>query len=96
MFALFTYEISLYGQIELGSFLHSLFFLSFFSHFRDFIEQNKQHRVTIYLKVKVAHLTLCNPMDCTLQGSSAHGILQARKLGWVAVLFSNGSSQPMD
>ena len=29
-------------------------------------------------------LTLCNPMDCSLQGSSAHGILQARVLEWVA------------
>ena len=28
--------------------------------------------------------------------SSVHGILQARKLEWVAILFSRGSSQPRD
>ena len=34
-----------------------------------------------------------NPMDCSLPGSSVHGILQARILEWVAVPFSRGSSQ---
>ena len=34
-------------------------------------------------------LTLCNPMDCSLPGSSLHGILQARVLEWVAISFSN-------
>ena len=29
-------------------------------------------------------LTLCDPMDCSLPGSSLHGILQARVLEWVA------------
>ena len=33
-------------------------------------------------------------MDCSLPGSSVHGILQARKLEWVAMLFSRGSSWP--
>ena len=32
--------------------------------------------------------TPCNPMDCSLPGSSVHGILQARILEWVAVPFS--------
>ena len=35
--------------------------------------------------------TLCDPMDCSLQGSSVHGILQARILKWVDILFSRGS-----
>ena len=39
-------------------------------------------------------LTLCNPVDCSLPGSSVHGIFQARILGWIAVSFSRGSSQP--
>ena len=34
-------------------------------------------------------LTLSNPMDCSLPGSSVHGILQARILEWVAISFSN-------
>ena len=37
-------------------------------------------------------LTLCNPMDSSLPGSSVHGILQGRILEWVAILFSRGSS----
>ena len=40
--------------------------------------------------------TLCNPMDCSLPGSSVHGILQARVLEWLAVSFSRRSSQPRD
>ena len=39
---------------------------------------------------------LCDPMDCSLTGSSVHGILQARILEWVAMPFSRGSSQPRD
>ena len=30
----------------------------------------------------------CNPMNCSLPGSSVHGILQARILEWVAISFS--------
>ena len=32
--------------------------------------------------------TLSDPMDCSLPGSSVHGILQARALEWVAIAFS--------
>ena len=39
---------------------------------------------------------LCNPMDCSLPGSSIHGIFQARVLEWVAISFSRGSSLPRD
>ena len=41
-------------------------------------------------------LTLCNLVDCSLPGSSIHGILQARILEWVAISFSRGSSRPRD
>ena len=50
--------------------------------------------ILLFLKeVKVAQsrLTICNPMYYT-----AHGILQARILEWVAFPFSRGSSQPRD
>ena len=40
--------------------------------------------------------TLCDPMDCSLPGSSVHGISQARILEWVAIPFSRGSSRPRD
>ena len=36
------------------------------------------------------------PLDCSLPGSSVHGILQARILEWVAMTSSKGSSQPWD
>ena len=35
-------------------------------------------------------------MDCSLPGSSIHGIFQARVLEWVAISFSRGSSRPRD
>ena len=38
--------------------------------------------------------TLCDPMDCSLSGSSVHGIFQARVLEWIAISFSRGSSRP--
>ena len=41
-------------------------------------------------------LTVCDPMDCILPGSSVHRILQARILEWVAISFSRGSSWPRD
>ena len=41
-------------------------------------------------------LTLCDPMDCSLPGSSIHRIFQARILEWVAISFSRGSSRPSD
>ena len=40
--------------------------------------------------------TLWDSMDCSLPGSSVHGILQARTLEWVAIPVSRGSSQPRD
>ena len=40
--------------------------------------------------------TLCDPMDCSLPGSSVHGIFQAMVLEWIAISFSKGSSQPRD
>ena len=40
--------------------------------------------------------TLFDPMDCSLPGSSIHGIFQARVLEWVAIGFSRGSSRLRD
>ena len=50
------------------------------------------------VKVKVAQsrLTLCDPIDCSLPGSSVNRTLQARILEWVAFPFSRGSSEPKD
>ena len=54
----------------------------------------------MYLIVKVlvaqSCQTLWDRMDCSPRGSSVNGILQARKLEWIAIPFSRGSSQPRD
>ena len=61
----------------------------------------KQSRIIHYEKDKWSEVaqscpTLCNPMDCSLPGSSLHGIFQAIVLEWIAISFSRGSSQPRD
>ena len=53
-------------------------------------------KVKVKVLVTQSDLTLCNPMDCSLQDSSVHGILQARMLEWVVIPFSRGSSLPRD
>ena len=40
--------------------------------------------------------TFCTLMNCSPPGSYVHGILQARRLEWVAISFSRESSQPRD
>ena len=39
--------------------------------------------VRMYAKLLQLSLTLCDPMDCSLAGSSVHGILQAGILEWL-------------
>ena len=53
---------------------------------------------TEYVKVLVAQSCppLCDSMDCSLPGSSVHGILQAKILEWGAISISRGSSRPRD
>ena len=48
------------------------------------------------MKVAQSCPTLSDPMDCSLPGSSVHGIFQAIVLEWIAISFSRGSSQPWD
>ena len=43
-------------------------------------------------EVAQSYPTLCDPMDCSLPGSSVHGIVQARVLEWVAISFSTYDS----
>ena len=52
------------------------------------------------MKVKVkesedaqSYPTLSDPMDCSIPGSSVHGIFQARVLEWVAIAFSKSESE---
>ena len=63
---------------------------------------NKHHCKKIQIcsflfKVKsLSRVRLCDPVDCSLPGSSVHGIFQARVLEWVPISFSRGSSWPRD
>ena len=50
----------------------------------------------MHAKSLQSYLTLCNPVDCSPPGSSVHGVSQARKLEWVAISSSRGSSRPRD
>ena len=49
--------------------------------------------ISIIVKSEVAqsYPPLCDPVDCSLPGSSVHGIFQARILEWVAISFSKVS-----
>ena len=51
------------------------------------------HVLMVIVKELVAQLclTVCNPMDCSLPGSSVHGILQAQE--WVAIPYSKEYTQ---
>ena len=50
--------------------------------------QQPMHILDCCLAAKTWRLTLCDPMDCSLPGSSVQGIPQARILEWVAISFS--------
>ena len=52
--------------------------------------------IQIFLLLFTKSCLTCDPMVCSLPGSSVHGILQARILEWVAISFSRGSSWPRD
>ena len=63
-------------------------------HF-SFLKNSKKKKKK---KVKsLSHVRLfVTPMDCSLPGSSVHGILPGNVLEWVAISFSRASSQPRD
>ena len=50
----------------------------------------------VYVQLLQSCLTLCGTMDHSPPGSSVHGILQERRLEWVAMPSSRGSPQPRD
>ena len=56
------------------------------------VDKRKLHEIDSfgYMKVKsLSRVRLSDPMDCSLPGSSIHGILQAKVLEWGAIAFSN-------
>ena len=75
--------------------------LSFYVLILTFVQKNIRIEIHLlqfsHMKVSVTQscLTLCDHMDCSLPGSSVHGILQARILQY-AIPFLGGSSQTRD
>ena len=61
-----------------------------------FISSSQQPYRAVCMLVTQLCPTVCDPMDYSLPGSSVYGILQARILEWIAILFSRGSSRPRD
>ena len=57
-----------------------------FHHYTSFVSLCFSYGLLLVL-IAQSCLTLCNPMDCSLPGSSVHGILQAKTLEWVAIPF---------
>ena len=56
---------------------------------------SKHHKMKVSITTKSC-LILCNPMECSLPGSSVHGILQAIILEWVEMPLSRETSWPRD
>ena len=48
--------------------------------------------ILIYVKTGV-YSVMSNPMDCSLPGSSVHGIFQAIVLEWIAISFPSDGTQ---
>ena len=81
---------------------NKIFLMLFFKIMEILVYPRQQNWMTLSLsplvKVEVTQScpTLCDPITCSLPGSSVHEILQARILEWVAIPFFRGSSQPRD
>jgi len=92
------------GDLRVGISLNFVPYMSSLPHPSPSFEKTRLHKdrhllsVFIVLVVLAAQscLTLCDPMDCSPLGSSAHGISQSRILEWVAISSSRQSSRPRD
>ena len=53
------------------------------------------HEMKSESEIAQSCLTLCDPIDCSLPGSSVHGIFQARVLEWGAILIHEDWKMPI-
>ena len=95
--------MSTFQRLELLPFTkgYQVIFLSHSTHRDDVLHCKKQVKKTstiapvcVGAKSCQSHLTLCNHVNCSLPGSSTHGIPQASILEQFARPFSRGSSRP--
>ena len=69
-------------QVSVGSYDKEIYIYSFVRNYQVLVTRSCP--------------TPCNPMTCSLPGSSIYGIFQTRILKWVTISFSRGYSQPRD
>ena len=82
------------GYKTKGTFLHCWWECKLVCKYGKQVCKKVGTKVKSESEVTQSCLTLSDPVDCSLRGSSIHGILQARILEWVAISFSRGSSWP--
>ena len=73
-----------------GGHTHGRALSSLSSCYDSILSCNNQKCLCVHAKSFQSRLTLYDPVDCSLPGSSIHGILQAKLLEWVAVPFTRG------
>ena len=56
-------------------------------------EELKRLLIKVKENMKATQSDYCDPLDCSLPGSSIHGIFQARILKWVAIPYSKESDR---
>ena len=89
--------VPLIGYFQLILLLTYWFFFCFFIFLGQVCWNSSVYSLyCVHAKSPPSCVTLCDPMDCSPQGSSVHGIHQARLLEWVAMYSSRGSSRPRD
>ena len=81
-------DCSLPGPSVLGNFQEGVAIS--FSKISAQYTYNSDECAYVYAKLLQSRLTVCNSMDCSLTGSSVHGILQAKILEWVAMPSCRG------
>ena len=75
--------IAFSSQMELGLLIQSLFQNGCLLYWDPILKVKSKSEVAQSCP------TLSDPMDCSLPGSSVHGIFQARVLEWGAITFSD-------
>ena len=88
-----------FSEQIMNSFFYKIHYDSFYYNFHFTDSPSKiegSFKKGKWSEVAQSCLTLCDPMDCSLPGSSVHGIFQARVLEWVAISFSRVSSWSRD
>ena len=91
----FTVPVAMY-RVSIFPYPHQYLLFSLFKITATLVDM-KLYLVMFLISVQFNSVaqscpTLCDPMDCSLPGSSVHGIFWAKVLEWVAISFSRGSS----